>query len=394
MSSLYGPGTITAWYFTIPSVLVSWTLHPSKRKSGSIDVDLVAILTLPAVAAGHVMLQAQLLLHHKVYDDNSNSRDLIQLIAATEAPFIVTETFMTFSAILFLVAAWRLCIRRAIIVALIGLQCFAVECYIHFHSYAGLEFWNRPGTLVKNYPAFSRLFVADFIGLVVSIIVVLGLLAVITGLVAISMLLNSKKESSSSSSGQDIERSSHPQANLGVGENLTFSTPVAHTRPYIGATTVAGRSVPTAQARQRGSRTRFHRLEMNQNRHLHFITFVSTIFLPLSLAASLGPVFWHSMWDHSKTSTEESVWNRVKEFAIRFVRDFVPRTACSITDLDQAVAAVAGATALGFSIYSVAKAYYKIWDAAGNWADTELATRLPANVELNSLEDRPRRRSL
>jgi hypothetical protein len=30
VSSLYGPGTIAAWYFTLLSVLVSWTLHPSK----------------------------------------------------------------------------------------------------------------------------------------------------------------------------------------------------------------------------------------------------------------------------------------------------------------------------------------------------------------------------
>jgi len=105
VSSLYGPGTIAAWYFMILSVLVSWTLHPSKRKSGSIDMDLVATLTLPAVAAGHVMLQARLLSHYKVDDDNGNGRGLIQLIAAIEASFIVTETFMALSVILFLVAA-------------------------------------------------------------------------------------------------------------------------------------------------------------------------------------------------------------------------------------------------------------------------------------------------
>lgn len=206
------------------------------------------------------------------------------------------------------------------------------------------------------------------------------------------MLLNSKKEFSSS--GQDIERSSHPQANLGVRDNLRVSTPVARTRSHIGATIVAGRSVLTAQARQLDSRIRFQRLEMDHSRHLHFITFSSIIILPLSFVASLGPIFWHSTWDHSKTSTEVSLWKRVKEFAIRFIRDFFPRTACSITDLDQAVAAVAGATALVFSIYSVVKAYYKIWTAAGNRADTELARRIPANFELSPLEDRPRRRSL
>jgi len=140
VSSLYGPGTIAAWYFTLLSVLVSWTLHPSKRKSGSVDMNLVATLTLPAVAAGHVMLQARLLSHYKVDDDNGNGRGLIQLIAATEAPFIVTETLRRSVAFYFFVAAWMLCIRRAIVVALIGLQCFVVECYVHFFNYAGLDF--------------------------------------------------------------------------------------------------------------------------------------------------------------------------------------------------------------------------------------------------------------
>ncbi len=355
-------------------------------------MDLVATLTLPAVAAGHVMLQARLLSHYKVDDDNGNGRGLIQLIAATEAPFIVTETLRRSVAFYFFVAAWMLCIRRAIVVALIGLQCFVVECYVHFFNYAGLDFWYRPSTLAKNYSAFTRLFVADFIDLVVTIIVVMKLLAVMTGLVVISMLLNSKKESSSS--GQNIERFSHPQANLNVRENLRFSTLVAPTRSHIEATTVVGRSVLTTQARQLDSRGRFQRLEMNHNRHLHFVTIVSTLFLPLSFVASLGPIFWHSTWDHSKTSTEVSLGERVKEFAVRFARYFFPRTACFITDLDQAIAAVAEVTALRFSIYSVTKAYHKIWTAAENWADIELVRRISPNVELSSLEDRSRRRSL
>ncbi len=383
VSSLYGPGTIAAWYFTILSVLVSWTLHPSKRKTGSIDLDLVAVLTLPAVAAGHVMLQAQSLWNHKVYVGNGNGQELVQLIAATEAPFIVTETFMALSVILFLVAAWMFCLQRATIVALIGLQCFVVECYVHFWSCAGSGLRYRPGTLARNHPAFSRLFVADFAGLVVTIIVVLGLLAVITGLIVISMLFHAKKDSSSS--GQDIERSSHPQAYLGLRENLRSRPAVAQTRSHVEATTVAGRSVLT---------TRLQRPGMKHSRHLHFITFASAVFLPLSFVASLVPTFWHSMWCHSMTSSSVSLWKTIKESAIRFGRDFFPRMACSIADLDQAVAAVAGATVLTFSIYSVVKAYYKLWTAAGERAGTELARRVPADIELIPLEDHPRRRSL
>jgi len=160
---------------------------------------------------------------------------------------------------------------------------------------------------------------------------------------------------------------------------------VAQTRSHVEATTVTGRSVLT---------TRLQRPGMKHSRHLHFITFASAVFLPLSFVASLVPTFWHSMWCHSMTSSSVSLWKTIKESAIRFVRDFFPRTACSITDLDQAVAAVAGATVLTFSIYSVVKAYYKLWTAAGERAGTELARRVPADIELIPLEDHPRRRSL
>ena len=365
VSSLYGSGTIAAWYFTMLSVLVSWTLHPRKRKSGSIDVDLIATLTLPAVAAGHVISQGRLLLDYKVVNDTVHDRGLIQLIAATEAPFIVTETFMTLSVILFLVAAWMFCIRRATFVALIGLECFVVECYVHFSVYPGLSFQNKPGTPVEDYSTFNRLFVADFRELVITIIVLLGLLATIAMLILVLMLFHSKQKSSSS--GQNTERLAYSQTHLGIRENLRSGTAVAQNRSYIGATPTAGRAWPTAQDGQLDSNISFR------------LSVVTTLFLPLSFVASLWPIFWHSTWDHHKASISMTFWRKVKESAIRFMRDFFPRTACSITDLDQAVAAVAGATILAFSLYSVARAYFKIWNGPQNQADVELALRTPAS---------------
>lgn len=218
----------------------------------------------------------------KVFNGNGNVQDLTQLIAATEAPFVVTEMFMALSVILFLIASWMLCIRRAIIVALIGLQCFLVECYVHFLS-SGPNLRYRRGTLAGNYPAFSRFFVADFTGLVVTIIVMLGLLAVITGLILISMLFHSKKKSS----GPDIERPSHPQPNLGVRGNLRSSTAVAQTRSHVEPTTAAGRSALTTQARQFDS-IRLQQLERNSVRHLHLITYASIIFCLYHLSRLWG----------------------------------------------------------------------------------------------------------
>ena len=57
VSRLYGPGMIACWYFTVAACLLSWTLHPTKRRSGSIDADFIVLLTFPAVAAAHLISQ-------------------------------------------------------------------------------------------------------------------------------------------------------------------------------------------------------------------------------------------------------------------------------------------------------------------------------------------------
>ena len=171
VSSLYGPGMITCWYLTTLAVLVSWTLHPRERNSGSIDVDLIAVLTLPAVAAGHLVSQVRGLLNQaKIVRASSADWKYLQSISAIEAPFIVTETFMAISVILFIVAAWNICVRRAIFVALVGLLCFTVECYIHFSELMDLDLRYVPG-VSDSYSAFDRFFVADFAGLVLAILV-------------------------------------------------------------------------------------------------------------------------------------------------------------------------------------------------------------------------------
>lgn len=97
---------ITCWYLTTLAVLVSWTLHRRERDSGSIDVDLIAVLALPAVAAGHLVSQVRALLNQaKIVRASSADWKYLQSVPAIKAPFIVTETFMAISVILFTVAA-------------------------------------------------------------------------------------------------------------------------------------------------------------------------------------------------------------------------------------------------------------------------------------------------
>ena len=338
VSSLYGPGTIICWYLTSLSVLLSWTLHPRKRKSGSIDVDIIAVLTLPAIAAGHLVSQVRRLLNQdsNAQTDSSADWEYLQSVAAIEAPFNVTETFMAISVILFLVAAWMLCIRRAIFVALIGLFCFTVECYVHFSNLKNLGLRYEPGASAGNHPTFSRLFVADFAGLVIAILVTLSVCSLISAAIAFFML--ARLRAPSSRSRQDIERVNEAAS--------TERMPSRFGTPEVGITRSA----------EMTNETRL--LGRSQESFFFPFTMVTTIFLPLSFLSTLVPLFWEYF---AVTSTAMSFWQMLDQYTSRLVRNLFPRTACSITDLDQVVAGATGATVLGFSIYSVAKAYYKKW---------------------------------
>ena len=95
---------------------------------------------------------------------------------------------MAISVILFIVAAWKICVRRSILVALVGLLCFTVECYVHLSELMDLDHRYQPG-VSDNYSAFNRLFVADFAALVLAILVVLSLCGLISTAIAFCMLL-------------------------------------------------------------------------------------------------------------------------------------------------------------------------------------------------------------
>lgn len=328
VSSLYGPGTISCWYLTTLSILVSWTLHPQKRKSGSIDVDLIAVLTLPAVAAGHLVFQCRGYLRQDRTLQASGSvyeKDL-QSIAAIEAPWSVTVTFMAISLILFIIAMWTFCIRRAILVGLIGLLCligllyFAVEGSFHFcFTDFGLPY--RPGILVIE--------ILLLILLLVLLILPLG--TVISTALALYTLPPSK--TALSGPRQDVEGSNEasPRARMAYGTPLRRdSAEVASRRSAIA----------------------------------------------IALSVTLGFLVSQQSSMSSSTSHPDC---RSRNF---FPRLF-PRTACSITDLDQGVAAAAGATVLGFSVYSIAKVYYKIWSTRRT-TPTELT-----DTELSRIENRP-----
>ena len=93
VSSLYGPGTFSAWILTIIGVAISWTVNGRSRQKDTISNDFIAVLALPAIASVHTLSQlprypavAQILF-------TSHKWDWLQASAAIEAPLVVCETF-------------------------------------------------------------------------------------------------------------------------------------------------------------------------------------------------------------------------------------------------------------------------------------------------------------
>lgn len=84
------------------------------------------------------------------------------------------------------------------------------------------------------------------------------------------------------------------------------------------------------------------------------MTYMSTIFLPVSFLLSLFPTAMLGFNGTGGFIHLLTTWLQMT---------FFPRTSCSISDLDQAVAVTVGATILAFNLHSVMKAHYKILSA-------------------------------
>ena len=134
VSSLYGPGSLICWFFLFLSVVVSWTINPTCAKKDSITNDFIAVLSLPVVAVAHFF--------HQIYQQTgwhdgkritlqtlftSLDWDNARVVAAIEAPLTLCEDFITWSAILFFLAARKGHDKRMSSVFVVHSLCFSVH---------------------------------------------------------------------------------------------------------------------------------------------------------------------------------------------------------------------------------------------------------------------------
>ena len=86
------------------------------------------------------------------------------------------------------------------------------------------------------------------------------------------------------------------------------------------------------------------------------LSMYTVLFVSSTFVAFLLPFFWEASVDlHSQPRL------RIRTAVGRIAHRVLPISKTSITELDQAVALLAGATVLGFSLYSTADTHYQAW---------------------------------
>jgi len=314
VSSFYGPGAVGGWYLTTLACLISFGLHPRKRRADSITADMIAVLTFPTVAAAHLISQI------RSCPTEMSSATLVQKAASMEAALIIIKTSWAIAGILFLPAVGFRCVKRGCLLAAVGLFCISAQCYLYFPRFVMRAIQHD----------LDRSYLMKFGSMRIPVMAVLLYFIVL----ALALIV------------------------------LFFAMFPSHSRSQVR--TVDYNSEASAQDRFEG---------LNQDfvgsRNVGGIKWVTMLSLPFSLVASVFPSTAGILEPPEPLLGPRTAVSHV-------IRGLIPASNTSVRDLDQAVAILAGASVLGFSIYDVANAYYNNWkmgmSARPQSEEVELAT--------------------
>ncbi|KAF5656987.1 hypothetical protein FCIRC_13421 [Fusarium circinatum] len=164
IASFYGPGNIASWLCMVVSVVTTWCLNAEYRCKDSITADLVAVLAVPGVAAGHTI--------YMLFFGNSNHESILHLFtsadsevvkhaAAAEAALDVCETFSAIAVLLVFVSMFFGHLRRTLAVVTVGLLAFSTEAVV---------FTQMKGVSVSD-TNLTRPFLFNFFEVMVSLVV-------------------------------------------------------------------------------------------------------------------------------------------------------------------------------------------------------------------------------
>lgn len=380
VASFYGPGNIASWLCMVVSVLTTWCLNAEYRRKDSISADLVAVLAVPGVAAGHAI--------YMLFFGSSNHESIVHLFtsadpevvkhaAAAEAALDVCETFSAIALLLAFVSMFFGHLKRTLAVVGVGLLAFSTEAVV---------FTQMRGVSVSD-TNLTRPFLFNFFEVMVSLVVFVAVWLTVFSSLIMSLRLGTVEEP-----GEEIEMES-------VDTEVEMKVRAA----------LRGQAIDIDSAvrweNQRQS-TRALQLTEEDARHgnpMRSLTLLSIFSLPLLFFASLASIST-PLGVLGETSFIPSPNSGVS------VLFFVPRTTTGITELDQMVSLCIGIITLLFSLWDTFKSQKKEESRAlqktsehaahrgRNWRQRRLNAGLyflrQVNDELDENTDEARRQEL
>lgn len=329
VSSLYGPGTVGCWLFTLASVFVTWTLNVDSRRRDSITNDFIAALSFPAIAAGHFFYLLFFADHSTGSLVFTNTEpEKISYAAAAEAPINVCETFAAAALALFAIAAFRGHSRRYVCLLVVGLLAFSTEVVV---------FVKVPRIAVAE-SNLARPFLFNFAPAMASIIAFLvGSLFLMFVLQYMPIWIR------------------YWHRDRSVEEAATQQQPTASPSPTDqgpgSATTTGGgqqpaRDLETLSDEQVLSQKPDEEARRAQALRMREPAIITMLFLPLAAAMTSG--IGTGLLGATKYMIERQNWRSRLSF-------FIPKSSVAITEMDQAVSLAAGAITLVFSLWDAYK---------------------------------------
>ncbi len=304
VSSFYGPGAVGGWYLTALACLISFGLHPRKRRADSITVDMIAVLTFPTVAAAHLVSQI------RSCPTEMSSTTLTQKAASMEAALIVIEVYLIIAVVLLMLAVGFRRVKQGCLFAAVSVFCFSVECHLYF-SRSVTQAIER--SLDRSFQVnFGRILI-DVMTLVLCIV-------------------------------------------FAFFFNILFFISIRPSRSRSHARTVDHGSAANAQVRLEGLNQDIMDSRDARGSKWFIVLFssFSVLFSSFLVAASIiSPI------EGVIENLPPEPLLRLRAAVSHVAQALIPASNTSVKKLDQAVAILAGASVLGFSIYDVANAYYK-----------------------------------
>ncbi|KAL9572061.1 hypothetical protein ACKAV7_003778 [Fusarium commune] len=377
VASFYGPGNIASWLCMVASVLNTWCLNAQYRRKDSISADLVVVLAVPGVAAGHAI--------YMLFFGNANHESIQHLFtsadpevvmhaAAAEAALDVCETFSAIAVLLVFVSMFFGHLKRTLVVVTVGLLAFSTEVVV---------FLQTRGVSVSD-TNLTRPFLFNFFEVMVSLVVFVAVWLTVFSILIIWLRLRIIMEPE-----EQIELES-------ADTDLEMEVRAA----LRGQAMDIDSAVRWENQQQSARALHFTEAEARDGDPMRYLTLISIFFVPLTFFTSLGTplgVFGETSFIPSPN------WGAAALF-------FVPRSTTNITELDQMVSLCVGIITLLFSLWEAFKSQkkeglrgrQKTSKQAANrrrnwrqrWLNAGLYLLRQVNYELDQTEDETRRQEL